>query len=157
MLQRNTVLVLSLLLFPLHIFSQDMPMRSDDIKKNSISINIAGSTPALGVTYERIVSNKILIEVGLGIPSVGLGIKVYPFNFTNQKLMFHTGISTLLIAMGGDLYYRSFITYIPIGISYFFKNDVHIGVDAGPAVGIDPDNGDRSIIPYGNFKIGFRF
>ena len=134
-----------------------MQLKLDDIKKNSISFNIAGTTPALGLTYERVLSNKILLEVGLGVPSVGLGIKVYPFNITNQKLMFHTGITSLLIAMGGDLYYRSFITYIPFGISYYVKTWINIGFDAVPAIGIDPDHGDRTIFPYGNIKLGYRF
>ena len=157
MLQRSTTLVLIFLTFPLAIFSQEMRVEQGDIKKNSISLNVAGTTPALGFTYERVLSNKILVEFGVGIPSVGLGIKIYPFNFSNQKLMFHTGITSLLIAMGGDLYYRSFITYVPFGISYFFENNTHIGIDAGPAFGIDPDNGDRNTFPYGNFKVGFRF
>ena len=150
-------MVIILFLCPLIILSQDRQLKFDDIKKNSISFNIAGTTPALGLTYERVLSNKILFEVGLGVPSVGLGIKVYPFNITNQKLMFHTGITELLIWISGDLYYRSFITYMPIGISYFINNGINIGLDAGPAIGIDPDNGDRSIFPYGNIKLGYRF
>jgi len=45
---------------------------------NAVSLNVAGTTPLFGVTYERILSYKYSTEIGIGIVSAGVGIKYFP-------------------------------------------------------------------------------
>jgi hypothetical protein len=58
--------------------AQQNEMADIPIKKNAISFSILGSTPALGFVYERIISEKISAELGVGFLSLGAGVKIYP-------------------------------------------------------------------------------
>jgi len=58
------------------VFSQDNN-NFGGIRKNAISFNLLGTTPVIGLTYKRIVSNHVSLEVGVGLPSIGIGAKVF--------------------------------------------------------------------------------
>jgi len=146
------VALLVLCAFALH--SQE---NIEGIRKNAISINALGTSPFVGVTYERIVSPKSSFEIGVGIPSVGLGLKLFPSGIQEQKLLFHTGITANVtdlgdgVLIGGILY----LAYLPIGISFFSTGGFNFGLDVGPSLVFDED--ESTFIPYGNLKLGYRF
>ncbi len=136
--------------------TQESASGIDGMRKNAISLNILGTTPIVGITYDRIVSEKVSIEIGAGIPSVGAGFKYYAWNIKESKILFHVGLSTSFIfSEAFDVWGTSdnsgvFMGYLPIGMSYFGKHGFNLGVDIGPAVA-------AQVIPYGNLKLGYRF
>lgn len=106
---KNKYLILICILFlGSTIYSQGIKNETDEIRKNAISFNLLGTTPVLGITYERILSNKISFEIGLGLPSIGVGMKIFPYGIREEKLMFHTGITATYIDLGeGDYIWGS--------------------------------------------------
>ena len=155
---KNKYLILICILFlSSTIYSQEIKNETNEIRKNAISLNLLGTTPIMGITYERIVSDKISFEIGLGIPGIGVGMKVFPFGIRERKLMFHTGITATYVKFkaiwgGGDV--EGVIAYLPLGMSYFGKHGFNFGIDVGPAAGIY----DETVLrPYGNLKVGYRF
>lgn len=143
-----------LMFFVLTLSSQD---ELAGMRKNAISVNALGTTPFLGVTYERIISPKSTFEIGAGIPSFGLGFKFYPSSIEEQKLLFHLGITANAtdlgdgVLIGGILY----LAYVPLGISFFSSGGFNFGLDVGPSLVFDED--ESTFIPYGNLKLGYRF
>jgi len=129
-------------------------------KKNAISLNVAGTTPFVGITYERLLSNRFNFEVGLGLYSVGLGIKFFPFPISDNKMVFHTGFVTNLFATPFDTFGSgdfSSTNYIMIGLSYFGKEGFNFAIDIGPSLNYDFTFNEISNPIYGNLKLGYRF
>lgn len=128
----------------------------DEIRKNAISGNIFGSTPAAGAIYERLLSRKFSLEAGIGLLSVGGGIKYFPFNVRESKPFLHTGVSVFIVAI--PLGYGAIPTsiYFPIGVSKFGKNRFNFGLDVGPAFWSEEISNSKTTF-YGSIKIGKRF
>jgi len=165
--------ILSLALFML-IISKNMDGQSSDslhkdFELNSISVNFMGSSSLGGVTYERVLSNNLIFEMGLGIVGLGTGLTYYPLKIKKSSFRPYTGIKIgfsvlpeVIVGYGG---------YIPIGGTFFSKYRINIGFDIGPALGkwveggappteTDEISGDariHRIKAYGNIKLGFRF
>lgn len=143
-----------LLLFVISLSGQN---GLDGMRKNAISVNALGTSPFVGVTYERIISPKGTFEIGVGIPSVGIGFKLYPSGIEEQKLLFHVGATANVtdlgdgVLIGGTLY----LAYVPVGISFFSSGGFNFGLDVGPSLVFDED--ESTFIPYGNLKLGYRF
>jgi hypothetical protein len=74
----------------------------------------------IGITYERIVSEYVSLEVG-GLPSIGIGAKIFFSKIQEQKMMFNTGLTATYVDFGdGYLFNGSgVIIYVPIGLSYY--------------------------------------
>ena len=155
---KNKYLILIFILFlSSTIYSQEIKNETNEIRKNAISFNILGTTPVLGITYERIVSDKISLEIGLGIPSIGVGMKIFPSGIREETLMFHTGITATYIETAdffGGGKEGKVIAYVPIGMSYFGEAGFNIGIDVGPGVRFESET---AFVPYGNLKVGYRF
>ena len=147
-------LLFILLFFPTLGFSQD--------HQNIISGNILGSSSAIGLSYERIVSDNLSLELGAGIIGLGAGISVYPWGIQTSSLCFYTGLkvsSFVLVDVGGGT-----VAYVPFGASFFTPSNWIIGLDVGPANGMlvsSSFGGSTSettrFYIYGNLKLGFRF
>jgi len=126
------------------------------MRRNAISFNIIGTTPIVGITYDRIVSENMSIEVGVGIPSIGAGFKYYPAGIKESKMLFHVGLTAIVISTKAlDIWGTSeedglLIGYLPIGVSYFGEKGFNLGVDLGPAVA-------ANFGVWGNVKVGYRF
>lgn len=146
------------------IFSFTLNAQSNEteIQKNSFSVNILGPSSVVGITYERIVKNSIILEVGVGLIGVGAGISFYPFNIKASKLSPYVGAkfsTAVLVDVGGG-----YVGYIPLGVTFFSKHKINIGLDIGPAYGQLSESGfaeneetETTIYLYGNLKIGLRF
>ncbi len=121
-----------------------------ELKKNGISANLFGTSPFLGLTYERLLSKYFSLEAGVGYVSLGGGIKVYPFKAKEGQAIFHTGIT-----VAHEYSSEHTISYIPLGFSYFGQKGLNLGLDLGPSYYI---NGyDNFVFFYGNIKLGIRF
>jgi hypothetical protein len=74
------IITLAILLFisTSDSYSQTDQSEQAPLKKNAISFSFLGSTPAIGFVYERVLSNKLTGEIGLGVVSAGAGVKYYP-------------------------------------------------------------------------------
>jgi len=121
-----------------------------EIKKNGISVNLLGTSPFFGLTYERLLSKYFSLEAGVGLLSLGGGIKIYPFKAKEGQAIFHTGIT-----VAHEYYSEYTVSYIPLGFSYFGQKGLNLGVDLGPAH--FSDGYDNYIFFYGNIKFGIRF
>lgn len=121
-----------------------------EIKKNGLSVNLLGTSPIFGLTYERLLSKYFGIEAGVGLVSLGGGIKIYPFKAKEGQPIFHTGIT-----VAHEFYTEITVSYIPLGVSYFGQKGLNLGVDLGPA--FFTDGYDNYPFLYGNLKLGIRF
>mgnify|MGYP003132145782 CR=1 FL=1 len=152
----NVFLTLILVFMSFFVNGQETTSDFDSMRKNAISFNILGATPIIGITYERIVSKNISVEVGGGIPSVGAGFKYYPSGIKESKMLFHLGLTgAIVFSEAFDVWNTSdtngvFLGYLPIGVSYFGERGFNLGVDIGPAVA-------DTFAPWGNVKVGYRF
>ena len=145
--------------FTFQIKAQNSIEASLEIEKNSISGNIFGTSSVIGVTYERIMSKKIIFEAGVGYIGLGAGVSYYPFDVQLSKFCPYLGAKFSTFVPEGVI-----IGYIPFGLTLFSKNKVNIGIDIGPSYGklVDYDSGGFEIsgtLIYllGNLKIGMRF
>jgi hypothetical protein len=156
MTKNNFLLIFTFLFISFTSIGQEATSGIDGMRKNAISLNIAGATPIVGIIYDRVVSENVSIEIGVGIPSVGAGFKYYPSGIKVSKMLFHVGLTgTILSAKALDIWGTSeddslLIAYLPIGISYFGEHGFNLGVDIGPAVA-------TRFAPWGNVKVGYRF
>jgi hypothetical protein len=139
------------------------------IEKHSVSGNILGSSSLVGVTYERVLSNSFIFEVGFGFVGLGTGITFYPLKIKKSNVCPYTGVKFSFLVL--PEVFGAYGGYIPFGLTFFSKHRLNIGLDFGPAFGhwfkgggrpaiYDPtidynDSGNLKV--YGNLKIGFRF
>ncbi len=136
--------------------AQETTSSFDGMRKNAVSFNIGGTTPIIGITYDRVVSENVSLEIGAGLPSVGVGFKYYPWGIKESKILFHVGLTgSYVFSEALDFWGTSdkggvFFGYLPIGISYFGEHGFNLGVDLGPAVA-------DGFAPWGNLKVGYRF
>ena len=150
---KNIILTLVLIISTSLIYSQKSLDDIEGLRKNAISFSFFGATPVVGITYERILASKLSIEIGVGLPSAGLGFKIYPHNVKVDKPMFHVGVTaTYFVSQESEMTPPpSFVIYIPIGVSVFKKKGFNFAVDLGPGYAYD------RFIPYGNLRFGYRF
>lgn len=161
---KKITIITALFLCSIIASSQDHKDGINGIKKNAISFNFIGTTPVIGITYERIVSENMSIELGVGIPGIGAGLKLMPFKIKENTMMFTTGFTAIYadykdgwLANGKRVQF-----YVPIGISYYGRKGFNFGIDIGPAYRsfINDSNGptnDNGFIPWAGIKIGMRF
>jgi len=133
------------------------------VKKNAVSFNFGGTTPLIGITYERLLSKNMSIELGIGKPSVGFGIKFFPYGIKTLKIRLHLGLTAVYVNSGDNEIFglKAIIIYLPIGLSYYGKNGFNFGFDLGPGIlnnysFYNNHYLDSNLIPYGNLKLGIR-
>ncbi|MDT7832960.1 hypothetical protein RQM59_11250 [Flavobacteriaceae bacterium S356] len=150
MKSKNPVIVL--LFLALITFNDGFSQETRE-RKNAVSFSLFGTSPILGITYERLLTNTISAEVGVGLIGLGAGVNYYPLGLKARKVNFYTGlkysyIEDFILLNLDEQFYDSKV-YIPIGINYLSPWNMNFGLDIGPAI---VGNGF-----LGNVKIGFRF
>ena len=137
-------------------------------KYNSISFNFLGTGSYIGFSYERIIKNRIGLEIGLGLLGIGAGVTYYPFYIrTLGGFSPYTGIKTTFNTRGsGD---KKNVTYIPFGLTYFTRSAFAFGIDIGPSYQtnfsplgkVTTEHAatfpNAQFLIYGNLKISYRF
>ena len=154
------LLFLCLSFYQLDCIAQSEESSPQISKKNAISFNIAGTTPFVGVTYERLLSNRFNFEVGLGAYSVGVGIKYFPSPIIDNKMVFHIAIGTNVFVTPFDTFGSgdsSSINYLSVGLTYFGKGGFNFGIGVGYSLNYDFTFDELTGAPYGNLKLGYRF
>ena len=152
---KKYVIIVLILLCSSNVLSQTLIDKSDSIRMNSISINLFGASPLIGISYERLLTKKISIELGIGLPNMGVGTKIFPFNYSENKLIFYSGFTITFTLIPSPLA-NSLVSYVPLGLGYYGEKGLIFGIDLGP--GIYKEYSFSPIfIPYGNVKIGKRF
>jgi len=136
-------------------FTNKDPKNPDRFRNNSLSYNLSGTTQYLGISYDRIFSKWSSVEVGLGILSIGVGVKVYMLKIQNNKFNYHTGITSLYC--GDPLENSSIKNYLPLGVSYLLKDGLIFAADIGPITSYNMGSKSRNFGVYGNLKAGVRF
>lgn len=143
-------LLLVNLLLSHRVCAQDL-----DLKKNVLSVSALGTSSFIGIMYERVITDQIVGEAGIGILSLGLGITYYPFEIKENHVNFYTGLKygsrnliTNILTTGRNK--KDPVLYIPAGINCISEQSFSLALDFGPSL-----NGSTSI--FGNLRIGFRF
>lgn len=163
-MKRKTINLL--LIFCLSIYSISSCIAQNEekwepvTKRNSISLSVAGTTPFLGIAYERLISDRFNFEAGLGVFSVGFAIKYFPFPIYNNKMVFHLDLGTNLFATPFDTFGSgdfSNTNYLAFGLTYFGKDGFNFGLGIGPSINYDFTFNEISQSFYGNLKLGYRF
>ena len=160
------IIIMSLLLSS-NIYSQSFddnePLNNNDFieNKNSISINMFGTSGIVGISYERLLFNSLRLEVGVGMFGFGAGISYYPLKIKKNKISPYIGVKHNVIVLYS---YKS--TYIPIGLTYFYGDKFNFGADIGFAKYYETSNssdsplfslqGDKYPLLW-NIKIGYSF
>ena len=158
--KRNTYLLIFSFLFVFQLYSQNEKELIE--RKNSISLNLFGTSGIVGVTYERLLFNHIGLEAGFGLYGFGGGITYYPLVVQNNKINPYVGIKyNQIIVLVREA------TYVPLGITYTSKWNVNFGADIGLAYYPEKQFGsnaplfsikeDSNIGYLWNVKIGYRF
>ena len=142
-------------------YSQQAPSKGYLKKGSSISLNLLGTASIAGITYDRIVSETVSYEVGLGVAGIGAGISYYPKKMNYNQYCPYVGLkvnSIALVDVG-----KAYGGYIPFGCTYFTASKFNIGFDLGPAYArihqIDSDflnTTQNRWLLFGNLKVGIR-
>jgi hypothetical protein len=161
---KRFIFIVVMFLCSMAMYSQGNGSNFEGIKKNAISFNFLGTTPIIGITYERILSEYLSLELGLGSNSAGLGVKILPFKIKASAMMFTTGFTAIYadykdgwLANGKRVQF-----YVPIGINYYGTKGFNFGIDVGPGyrMNIKDSNtyiDDNGFLPWAGLKIGQRF
>lgn len=163
------IIILCAFLISINTYAQKPNSIENNIEKHSVSGNILGSSSLFGVTYERILKENFIFEVGVGYVGFGLGVTYYPFKIRKSMIRPYTGMKFSLLVL--PEVFGAYGGYIPFGATYFSKHRFNIGLDFGPALGhwfrgggrLDFEgpninyNDSGEINVYGNLKVGFRF
>lgn len=132
-------------------------------EKNILSASVLGTSSYLGFTYERLITDQIVAELGIGVLSLGFGATFYPSKIKENKMNFYTGLKYGSRNALSKFFLRNVlriqleiiekkepIFYIPFGINYPYNRDMNLALDIGPSL-----NGSTSI--HANIRLGFRF
>ncbi|MFT4983541.1 MAG: hypothetical protein ACI9Q9_000578 [Flavobacterium sp.] len=161
---KKFIFVVVVCLCSINMFSQENKNAFDGIRKNGVSFNFLGITPVIGITYERVLSHYMSLELGVGTNSAGLGVKILPFKIKESTMMFTTGLSTTYADYkdGWLVNGKRVQLYVPIGLSYYGTKGFNFGIDVGPGYRMyikesNNVNEDNGFLPWAGIKIGQRF
>ena len=164
---KNYLLLLILILsLVAHGYSQSTK-NENRVAPNSISGNILGTGSYIGLSYEKLLFQRLSLEAGVGIIGYGGGMTWYAKKAEAGKLGFYTGVkATTHAIVDGE---HKTVAYLPIGFTWFAKSPINIGLDIGPAYryhhspGYMPTPAEQAKYPFsdfgifGNMKVGVRF
>ncbi len=166
---KNIILTLVLITSTSLIYCQKSLNEIEGLRKNAISFNFFGTTPVIGITYERLIIGNFSAEIGVGFPSLGLGVKLFPWKIVPGKLRFHVGVTLLYTTTEGnsepthEMGWQGLVIYFPIGFSLYGKRGFNFGFDFGLGnywsgyFGNENGFNRGQLIPWGNLKFGYRF
>lgn len=153
-LMKTKITLCALLALSLVANGQEKVTSLNTIKSNSISLGLMG-TPGwpIGITYGQMLSDHLNFEIGAGVYSVGARFDYFITDPRTRRLNLYTGLSG---AITFDAYP---MVYLPVGISYFGKNNFQYGIDAGLLYsrGVSLSGNDVDFSPWFGLKAGYRF
>ena len=95
------------------LIAQTEETLTNSIKAHSVSIKLLGSpTLPLGISYGQMLSDRLSMEMGVGVFSFGAGVEYYITNPRKHRFNLNTGIY-------GSYDYDGFpMIDLPLGVSY---------------------------------------
>ena len=165
------IIIFTTVLMANQLLAQTTTKETNQVKKNSISLSILGTSSIVGFTYERLLFRRLGLEAGIGLYGIGAGATVYPFKRVGEnKFNFYTGVKfvryTPLAIDAGSWD----VLYMPVGVTYLFTRSFSVSADIGPAyiakiaAGYTKETAEElKAYPktewgaFGSFKFSFRF
>ena len=125
-MSRNLLTIFLLLFAPGLLTAGNRWSSSGGIKAQSISVKVFGP-PAwpLGLSYGQMLTERLSLELGVGLLSCGAGFDYYLTNPRERGFAFHTGL------YGGYIFDSYPIFHIPVGVSYFGKGNFQYSLNYG--------------------------
>jgi len=125
-MSRNLLTIFLLLFAPGLLTAGNRWSSSGGIKAQSISVKVFGP-PAwpLGLSYGQMLTERLSLELGVGLLSSGAGFDYYLTNPGEGRFAFHTGL------YGGYIYESYPIFHIPVGVSYFSNSNFQYSLNYG--------------------------
>lgn len=142
---KNLSVIILLLNLSFLVRGQDSPQF---IGKQGISIGLVGAPQwPIGVSYDQMLTKNFQYEIGAGVSAAGVSGRYY-FSPVHEKFNFFSGFG-LMYAYEGEP-----MVYLPVGVSYFSKNNFQFTLDAGIMFSeyIEPNPS-----PWFGLKVGRRF
>ena len=139
---------------PLHKF------QINGLFRNEGGPTALGTSGYGGVHYTGYLSKNIGIEVGAGVFQAGSKFQLYPSQIERGKVKFYIGLG------GAWTYYNpstimrtNWLSYIPIGATWFTNRRWNFSADIGPAYldFVDPNTTSNKIGLHFGIKAGYRF
>jgi hypothetical protein len=134
--------------------AQDEQPKTNPIKAHSISLRFIGSpTWPLGISYGQMLTDRLSIEMGVGIFSLGAGLEYYITNPRKHRFNLNTGLY-------GSFNYDGYpMFYIPLGVSYISKKSFQYNINAGVlnAKNVSFSENGNNVSPWFGLTIGKRF
>lgn len=149
------IVAIFLILFaPCILNAQDEQPKINPIKTHSISLKFLGSpTWPLGISYGQMLTDRLSMEMGVGIFSLGAGVEYYITNPRKHKFNLNTGLY-------GSLNYDGYpMLYLPLGVSYLTKTSFQYNINAGVlyAENVNLTGNDNNLSPWVGLTISKRF
>lgn len=119
--------IIIILMAPGMLISQTTQPDAHLIRAHSISLKIMGApTWPIGISYGQMLTDRISMEMGIGVLSVGAGIEYYLSNPRKNKFNISTGLF-------GSINFDGYpMVYLPISASYWGRNNFQYSINAGP-------------------------
>jgi hypothetical protein len=120
-------LLLYLLLFTsFGLTAQEEVKATYSMKPNVISLKLIGApTWPLGVSFGQMINNRLSMEVGVGVFSIGAGLEYSLTNPRKSRFNLNTGLF-------GSVNFDGYpMVYVPFGFSYLGKKDFQYSANVG--------------------------
>ena len=106
--------------------AQDEQPKTNPIMAHSISLRLIGPpTMPLGISYGQMLTDRLSMEIGVGIVSFGSGLEYYITNPRKHRFNLYAGVYGSVFYDGGPMF------YLPLGVSYLGKKSFEYNIDAG--------------------------
>ena len=135
------------LIFPLLGISQTTTTNESRLPDKILSVKILGyDDPWFGVTYERLVNEKVGLEVQIGLFGASVGVKYYFLVPKIKSVTFSIGTSPGYGITGVRAYF-------PVAVNFWSQRNYRYSFDIGPNISLGNEDTNVSF----SFKIGKGF
>ena len=143
----SKLLLMLVLIFPLLGISQTTVTNESKFPDKILSVKILGyDDPWVGVTYERLVNEKVGLEGQIGLFGASVGVKYYFLVPKIKSVTFSIGTSPGYGITGVRAYF-------PIAVNFWSQRNYRYSLDIGPNISLGNEDTNVSF----SFKIGKGF
>ena len=141
------LLLMLVLIFPLLGISQTTTTNESRLPDKILSVKILGyDDPWFGVTYERLVNEKVGLEGQIGLFGASVGVKYYFLVPKIKSVTFSIGTSPGYGVTGVRAYF-------PVAVNFWSQRNYRYSFDIGPNISLGNEDTNVSF----SFKIGKGF
>ncbi|MEJ6795852.1 MAG: hypothetical protein QNK63_03985 [Flavobacteriales bacterium] len=143
-----------MLLFGVSLHAQEEIKATYRIKSKTISLKLIGApTAPLGVSFNQKINDRLSLEFGVGVFSLGTGLEYSLSNPRKRRFNLNTGL------FGSVTFDGSTMVYVPFGFSYLGKKDFQYSANIGVLYAEDVYSvfPNSQFNPWFGISIGKRF